>query len=69
MERCLVCTRYAGKRQCHRYKAEIGILAEIEESADSYRQKAVAAYQAKDYPLMLNHARRSSSLRKTPEAV
>jgi len=70
MERCPACNaRYAGKRQCHRCKADIGILADIEDAADVYRKQAVAAYQAADYPLMLDHARRSCSLRKTPEAV
>ena len=70
MERCPVCNaRYAGKRQCHRCKADIGMLADIEEAADAYREKAFAAYQATDYPLMLDLARRSCSLKKTPEAV
>ena len=70
MERCPVCNaRYAGKRQCHRCKADIGMLSDIEEAADAYREKAVTAYQVADYPLMLDHARRSCSLRKTPEAV
>jgi len=70
MERCPVCNaRYAGKRQCHRCKADIGMLADIEEAASSYRQKAIDAYHATDYPLMLDHARRACSLRKTPEAL
>ena len=70
MERCPVCNaRYAGNRQCHRCKADIGMLADIEEAADSYRKQAISAYQASDYPLMLDHARRSCSLRKTPDAV
>lgn len=70
MERCPVCNaRYAGKRQCHRCKADIGVLADIEAAADAYRKQAAAAYLAADYPLMLDHARRSCSLRKTPEAV
>ena len=70
MERCPVCNaRYAGKRRCHRCKADIGMLADIEEAADAYRKQAVAAYQVADYPLMLDKARRSCSLRKTPEAV
>jgi hypothetical protein len=45
------------------------MLADIESAADAYRQKAVAAYQVEDYPMMLNHARRSCSLRKTPDAL
>lgn len=45
------------------------MLADIESSADTYRQKAVAAYQVEDYPMMLNHSRRSCSLRKTPDAL
>jgi hypothetical protein len=70
MERCPVCNaRYSGKRQCHRCKADIGMLADIEASADAYRKQAATAYQAADYPLMLDHARRSCSLRKTQEAV
>ncbi|MFH0996106.1 MAG: hypothetical protein V1844_11520 [Pseudomonadota bacterium] len=70
MERCPVCNaRYTGNRQCHRCKADIWMLADIEETADAYRKQAVAAYQTADYPLMLDHARRSCSLRKTPEAV
>jgi hypothetical protein len=51
MECYTVCNaRYSGKRQCHRCKAEIGILVDIGESADSYQQKTVAAYHAEDYP-------------------
>ena len=70
MERCPVCNaRYAGKRQCHRCKAAIGMLADIEEAANSYQELSLAAYHATDYPLMLDHARRSCSLRKTQEAV
>jgi hypothetical protein len=45
------------------------VLADIEEAADAYRKQAVAAYLAANYPLMFDHARRSCSLRKTPEAV
>ncbi|MCX5882834.1 MAG: hypothetical protein NTU74_13845 [Deltaproteobacteria bacterium] len=43
--------------------------ADIEEAANSYRELSLAAYHATDYPLMLDHARRSCSLLKTPEAV
>lgn len=45
------------------------MLADIEDAADTCRKQAVAAYNASDYSLMLDHARRSCSLRKTPEAV
>lgn len=70
MELCPVCNaRYTGKRQCHRCKADIGKLADIEEAADVYRKQAVAAYQSSDYKQMLDHAKRSCSLRKTPEVV
>lgn len=70
MERCPVCNaRYSGNRQCHRCKADIGMLADVEEAADAYREEAVAAWRASDFLLMLGHARRSCSLRKTPEAV
>jgi hypothetical protein len=70
MERCPVCNaRYSGKQNCHRCKADIGKLADIEDAADVYQKKALEAYYAADYPLMLDHARRACSLRKTPDGI
>jgi hypothetical protein len=70
MNHCPVCkARYAGNRQCHRCKADIGRLADIENDAVSFREQAVAAYLAGDYTRMLESAGRACSLRKTPESV
>lgn len=70
MDSCPVCkARYSGKRQCHRCKADIGMLADIEDDAASYREQAQAAYQAGEFARMLDMAERSCSLRKTPEAI
>jgi hypothetical protein len=70
MKHCPVCkARYTGKRQCHRCKADIGNLANIEAEAFDFREEALAAYQDGDYARMQELARRSCSLRKTPEAI
>jgi len=70
MENCPAChARYVEGRLCHRCKADIGKLIDIECEADSLYNQSVAAYLKCDYTSMLNHARRSCFLRRTPEAV
>ncbi|MCP4346779.1 MAG: hypothetical protein GY795_14785 [Desulfobacterales bacterium] len=66
MERCPTCNaRYTGKRVCHRCKADLGPLADIEQDANSHLEKAISAFFSEDYDQMFFHARRSFSLRQT----
>ncbi len=66
MERCPACNaRYTGKRVCHRCKADIGPLADIEQDAISHLEKATSAFFLEDYEQMFFHAKRSFSLRQT----
>lgn len=70
MERCPTCkAKYSGKRICHRCKADLGSLLDIEEQAKEHLQKAKEAYASDDLEGLIFHARRSCSLRRTPEAA
>ncbi|MBW1759230.1 MAG: hypothetical protein JRI88_02725 [Deltaproteobacteria bacterium] len=70
MERCPACNaKYIGKRMCHRCKTDLGILIDIEEKAEFHREKALFAFVSNDFEQMFFHARRSCSLRRTPDAV
>lgn len=70
MKQCPTCkAKYAGKRICHRCKTDLGILTDIEDSAKAHLENAVAAFVSKDFNSMFFHAKRSCSLRRTPEAA
>ncbi len=70
MERCPTCNaKYAGKRLCHRCKTDLGALVAIEERAYAHLEKAKAAFASNDLHEMFFHAKRSCSLRRTPEAA
>ncbi|MDM8550186.1 hypothetical protein QUF72_08920 [Desulfobacterales bacterium HSG2] len=69
MERCPTCNaKYAGKRLCHRCKTNLGVLVDIEEKAKEHLEAAKAALASDDIKQMFFHAKRSCSLRRTPEA-
>ena len=70
MNHCPVCkARYSGKRQCHRCKADIGRLVDIEAEAFDFQEEARAACRDGEYARMLELAERACSLRKTPDAI
>uniref|UniRef100_A0A7C4MPA6 Uncharacterized protein n=1 Tax=Desulfatirhabdium butyrativorans TaxID=340467 RepID=A0A7C4MPA6_9BACT len=70
MERCPVCNaKYAGKRQCHRCKADLGRIEDTESAAGIFLQQAVSAYAAGDPPAMLEAAERSCSLHTTVKSL
>jgi hypothetical protein len=70
MERCPVCNaRYTGKTECHRCKANLDALIEIESDAAAHLQKAIELAKTSDYQQMFTHARRSWSLNRTVASV
>jgi len=70
MKQCPTCNaKYLGKRICHRCKTDLGVLTDIEDSAMSHLEKAVAAFTMRDFNMMFFHSKRSCSLRRTPEAA
>ncbi|MEW6258520.1 MAG: hypothetical protein AB1547_01290 [Thermodesulfobacteriota bacterium] len=70
MERCPVCNaRYAGKRQCHRCKADLDRIVDTESAAREFQRQAISAYAAGDPPDMLRAAERSCSLHTTAESL
>ncbi|MFW6333234.1 MAG: hypothetical protein ACOC23_08020 [Thermodesulfobacteriota bacterium] len=69
MDRCPTCrAEHRGGDSCHRCKTDLKPLLEIEKRAEDHRTEAVRAFHLKDYRSMFHHARRSRSLRRTPES-
>jgi hypothetical protein len=70
VERCPVCNaRNNGQRICYRCKTDVGHLMDIEEEARKHLEAAGAAFEIEDYEQMFFHAKRSHSLRHTPESI
>ncbi len=69
MERCPTCrAKYKGKPICYRCKTDLGPLLDVEERAVAHSEAAHAAHESGDPETMFFHARRSFSLRRTPES-
>ena len=70
MEKCPVCGAILNnKTVCRRCKFEIGFLMEIKEKSSLHFNKGVKAYKERDFDRMFFHAKRSSSLHKTPRNI
>ncbi len=68
MEKCPVCsTRLNNNTVCRRCKFDISTLIEIKEKSVFHYEKGVKACKEKAFDRMLYHAKRSSSLHKTPQ--
>lgn len=70
MERCPVCkASYKGRSPCRRCGADLSLLAHVEETAARCLEDARRALADADYERAFALARRSLSLRRTPEAL
>ncbi len=69
MNRCPTCrAKYKGKPVCYRCKTDLAPLLDVEERAAAHADAARVALESDDPETMFFHARRSFSLRRTPES-
>lgn len=67
---CPACkAKYAGIPLCRRCGLDLGPLISVLQQADAHTQKALQAFLEYDFVRMLIHARRTLSLRRTPDAL
>ncbi|MCF8024738.1 MAG: hypothetical protein K9J79_02645 [Desulfobacteraceae bacterium] len=69
IQRCPTCKApYKEKRYCHRCGTDIGRLLEIRDQAARHIEKAIAAYNNREWKQMYYHAARSFALYRTPSS-
>lgn len=67
MECCPTCNaRYKGASACHRCGTPLSELIDIENRAADHREKAVEAFNQRNFQEMYFHGRRAASLFRTP---
>lgn len=70
MERCPAChAPYTGKNRCHRCKLDLSTLLQIETRALEHLNSAKTELDSENMEKAFYHARRSCSLKKSPEAM
>jgi len=67
---CPACkAKYTGIPLCRRCGLDLVALISVLQQADAHTQKALQAFLEHDFVRMLTHARRTLSLRRTPNAL
>ncbi len=70
MEKCPVCgAKYSQKEICHRCKADLKLLLDIEKEASLFKKMALKESAGKKYEKMFRHASRSAALKSDYEAL